>query len=328
MDKSVFDRILSKEASESEKEEFFSLLSKDEELKSKYIAYKNLWTIHSLDKDPVTESRRKQLFADFWKKANRVDRKTRLLIQVLKYAAVIVVTFGISYVFTDLTDHPDINPELVREYRTTQSSIATIQLSDHSQIWLNANSGMTITEKTDGDIVATLDGEAYFEINHDEDRNFIVDLGKIQVRDLGTRFNVKAYRGDEQIETTLVEGAIDIQDASGEKLASMNPNENLKFYRSENRYTVDLVDTDLVTGWKEGKFVFLELTLREICDELEKWYNVKIIIDPKRDGHELFSSVMKKTTTIKQVLELLRLTTGMNYRITEKENETAVVFLY
>lgn len=325
MDHSVFDRILSKEASESEKEAFFGALSHDEELKAKYIAYKNLWTIHTMSKDAVPESRRKQLFAGFWERANRRKRKNRLLIQAFRYAAVIVVTLGIGYL---ATDHSGGHPELVREYRTTQSSIATIQLSDNSQIWLNANSGMTIREQENGDLVATLDGEAFFEINHDETRSFIVDLGEIQIKDLGTSFNVKAYRGDEQIETTLVEGAIDIQNASGEKLTSMNPEENLKFYRSENRYTVNLVDTDLVTGWKEGKFVFLELTLREICDELEKWYNVKIVIDPKRNTQELFSSVMKKTTTIKQVLELLKLTTGMNYRIAEKENETDVVCLY
>ncbi len=325
MDHSVFDRILSKEASESEKEAFFGALSHDEELKAKYIAYKNLWAIHTMSKDAVPENRRKQLFAGFWERANRKERKNRLLIQAFRYAAVIVVTLGIGYL---ATDHSGGHPELVREYRTTQRSMATIQLSDNSQIWLNANSGMTIREQENGDLVATLDGEAFFEINHDETRSFIVDLGEIQIKDLGTSFNVKAYRGDEQIETTLVEGAIDIQNASGEKLTSMNPEENLKFYRSENRYTVNLVDTDLVTGWKEGKFVFLELTLREICDELEKWYNVKIVIDPKRNTQELFSSVMKKTTTIKQVLELLKLTTGMNYRIAEKENETDVVFLY
>lgn len=327
MDRSIFDRILSKKASEKEKEEFFRALGNDEDLKTEYITYKNLWTIHSLNKDSVPENRRKQLFIEFRKRAKWEDRKSNLLIRAFKYAAVIVVTFGISYL---LTDHPPVNPEqsVVREYRTTESSIATIQLSDNSQIWLNANSGMTITEKKDGDVVATLDGEAYFEINHNEARNFIVDLGKIQIRDLGTSFNVKAYREDEQIVTTLVEGAIDIQNASGEKLVSMNPNEYFRFYRSENRYTLNLIDTDLVTGWKEGKFVFLELSLREICDELEKWYNVEIVIDPERNRHELFSSVMKKSTTIKQVLELLKLTTGMNYRITERENGTDVVFLY
>jgi ferric-dicitrate binding protein FerR (iron transport regulator) len=329
MDTSIFDKILSKKASAEEKEEFFSALRNDEDLKAEYIEYKNLWTIHSLNKDSVPENRREQLFAEFWRRTNRGKAATlnNLLFTVLKYAAVVLVTIGISYL---LTDHTDVTPEhpAIREYRTTQGSIATILLSDNSQIWLNANSGMRITEKKNGDIVTTLDGEAYFEINHNETRNFIVDLGKIQIKDIGTSFNVKAYSEDEQIVATLIEGTIDVQNEAGKKLASMTPNEHFRFNKNEDRFTLNSIDTDLVTGWKEGKFVFPELSLREICDELEKWYNVEIVIDPKQNEHEVFSSVMKKSTTIKQVLELLKLTTGMNYRIVEKEGGPDVVFLY
>jgi ferric-dicitrate binding protein FerR (iron transport regulator) len=327
MNNPVFDKILLKKASEEEKEEFFNAIRNDENLKAEYKQYKKLLTIHSLDNKSVPEDRRKQLFAELWRRTEKENNRNSLLIRTLKYAAVILVTVGISYL---LTDHTDVNPEhsVIKEYRTTQGSIATIQLSDSSEIWLNANSSMRITEKKNGDIIAVLDGEAYFEIKHNETRSFIVDLGKIQIKDVGTSFNIKAYDDDEQIAATLIEGRIDIQDTTGKKLVSMTSSEHFRFHKNENRFTLKSVDTNLVTGWKNGKFVFLEVSLREICDELEKWYNVEILIDKRQNENEIFSSVIKKSITIKQVLELLKLTTGMNYRIVEKGDGTDVIHLY
>ncbi|MGV8096235.1 MAG: FecR family protein [Mangrovibacterium sp.] len=327
MNNPIFDKIFLKKASEEEKEEFFNAIRNDENLKAEYKQYKKLLTIHSLDNKSIPEDRRKQLFAELWKRTKKENNRNSLLIRTLKYAAVILVTVGISYL---LTNHTDVNPEhsVIKEYRTTQGSIATIQLSDSSEIWLNANSSMRITEKKNGDIIAVLDGEAYFEITHNETRSFIVDLGKIQIKDVGTSFNIKAYDDDEQIAATLIEGRIDIQDTTGKKLVSMTSNEHFRFHKNENRFTLKSIDTNLVTGWKNGKFVFLEASLREICEELEKWYSVEILIDKRQNENEIFSSVIKKSTTIKQVLELLKLTTGMNYRIVEKGDGTDVIHLY
>ena len=322
-----FEKILLKRASAEEKEKFFRAVSDDEKLKAEYIRYKNLWTIHSLDNDSVPASRRKQLFTEFREKIVTVNSRNRLFIGLLKYAAVVLVTVG---AISLLTDHAGIMtpPSLVKEYSTTTGSIARILLPDNSEIWLNAKSSLKISENRDEGIVATLDGEAYFDIRHDEARNFIVDLGTIRIKDQGTRFNVKAFAKEGQIAATLIDGKIEIQNSDQGKMVSLAPGEHFRFNKSTNRFSLNSVDPALVTGWKEGKFVFLERNLREICDELEQWYDVKIVINRKQDEKEIYSSVMKRSTTIKQVLELLKLTTGMQYRIEEKEGGTDTVYLY
>ena len=322
-----FDKILLKRASAEEKEKFFRAVSDDEKLKAEYIRYKNLWTIHSLDKDSVPASRRKQLFTEFREKMVTVNSRNRLFIGLLKYAAVVLVTAGAINLLPDRAAMTT-PPPVVKEYSTTTGSIARILLSDSSEIWLNAKSRLKISDDRDEGVVATLDGEAYFDIRHDEARNFIVDLGTIRIKDQGTRFNVKAFAKEGQIAATLIDGKIDIQNDNQRKLVSLAPGEHFRFNKSTNRFSLNSVDPALVTGWKEGKFVFLERNLREICDELEQWYNVKILIKSKQDEKEIYSSVMKRSTTIKQVLELLKLTTGMQYRIEEKEGGTDTVYLY
>lgn len=327
MNISDFEKILLKTASAEEKEKFFRAVSEDEKLKAEYIRYKNLWTIHSLDKNSVHASRRKQLFGELREKIAGGGNQNKLIIGLLKYAAVIVATLGVAGLLSDragLTSHTSV----VKEYSTTTGSIARILLSDSSEIWLNAKSRLKIIDSRDEGIVATLDGEAYFDIRHDESRNFIVDLGTIRIKDQGTRFNVKAFAEEGQITATLIDGKIDIQNDEQGKLASLVPGEYLRFNKLTNRFSLNSIDPSFVTGWKEGKFVFLERNLREICDELEQWYDVKILVKSKQDEKEIYSSVMKRSTTIKQVLELLKLTTGMQYRIDEKEGNTDTVYLY
>lgn len=321
------DKILLKRASAEEKEKFFKAVSDDEKLKAEYVRYKNLWAIHSMDDDSVPASRQTQLFTEFREKIGMVSKRNKLLIGMLKYAAVILITAGTVRFLTDHTGKTT-PPPVVKEYSTTTGSIARIMLSDSSEIWLNAKSRLKISEGSDKGIVATLDGEAYFDIRHDESRNFIVDLGSIRIKDQGTRFNVKAFAKEGQIAATLIDGRIDIQNNNQEKVVSLTAGEHFRFNRLNGRFNLNSVDPALVTGWKDGKFVFLERNLREICDELEQWYDVEILINSKQDEKEVYSSVMKRSTTIKQVLELLKLTTGMQYRIEEKEGGTDIVYLY
>ncbi|MEN6454095.1 MAG: FecR family protein [Prolixibacteraceae bacterium] len=322
-----FEKILLKRASAEEKEKFFRAVSDDKELNAEYIRYKNLWAIHSMDSDSVPASRRKQLFIEFRKKIGTGTTRKKLFVGLLKYAAVVLITAGVISLLPDYTGMTT-PPPVVKEYSTTTGSIARILLSDDSEIWLNAKSKLKISDNRDEGIIATLDGEAYFDIRHDESRNFIVDLGTIRIKDQGTRFNVKAFAEEGQITATLINGKIDIQNDNQKKPVSLVPGEHFIFNKLTNRFSLDSVDPSLVTGWKDGKFVFLERNLREICDELEQWYDVKILIKSKQDEKEIYSSVMKRSTTIKQVLELLKLTTGMQYRIEEKEGGTDIVYLY
>jgi ferric-dicitrate binding protein FerR (iron transport regulator) len=87
-------------------------------------------------------------------------------------------------------------------------------------------------------------------------------------------------------------------------------------------------DPSIATAWKDGKFVFMNETLSDICLELENWYNVEIIISNKSLAKARYTSVIKRTTTVKMVLKMLALTDKINYKIDERKEVRDIVYIY
>ena len=92
--------------------------------------------------------------------------------------------------------------------------------------------------------------------------------------------------------------------------------------------TVSRRDPSIATAWKDGKFVFIDKSLAEICRELENWYNVEIIIRDKSLANTKYTSVIKRTTTVNMVLKMLSLTDKINYKITDRKEAHDIVYVY
>ncbi len=319
-------RILKGEASREECDLFFKQADRDAELAEEYVRLKNIWSVSATNLQMVSLSQRKVLFESFWNKTNKKTNSTNptIWVQLAQYAAILVVALVVGYL---LVPHKNV-PSVFREFSAAPGSVATLSLQDGSKIWLNSRSSIRIDESDPQNIRAMLSGEGYFEIIHNEKRNFVVDLGKIQVRDLGTRFNIKAYPDDKEIVTTLEEGAIDISINGGAQKFQLGPQEFMAYNQNTNLYRKGKIDPELSIGWKDGKFVFLNLTLGEICRELEKWYDVKIILKARVHEDEKYTSVIKRSTTILHVLEMLKMTTKIEYRIENKTDGPDLIYLY
>ena len=87
-------------------------------------------------------------------------------------------------------------------------------------------------------------------------------------------------------------------------------------------------DPSISTAWKDGKFVFINKSLTDICLELENWYNVEIIISNKTLASTRYTSVIKRTTTVKMVLKMLALTDQIKYKIDERKEVRDIVYIY
>ena len=125
---------------------------------------------------------------------------------------------------------------------------------------------------TDKERKVELTGEAYFEIARNEQKPFIVSVDGMDVEVLGTEFNVSAYRSDESIQTTLVQGAVKIKVASSEM--KMNPGEQVLFSKNEKKLEKKEVNTLLYTSWKEGKYIFEYQDLESVMKKLGRWHNI------------------------------------------------------
>jgi ferric-dicitrate binding protein FerR (iron transport regulator) len=312
MDNTTILKILQNQATDEEKKDFFLRCEVEKKFKDEYIRLKNLWAL-SIDEKHCNK---KQQFEQFWLKANKTKQTIakRVLFEISKYAAIVILTLGLGNLLNSTITHSQ-GDDLIQTFSSEIGSVSSIELNDGSKIWLNTGSELKFTEKTEKKIVASLTGEAYFEIEHNPNRKFIVEVEKLQIQDLGTKFNIRANKQDNKIITTLIEGVIDIQTIKGKSLFKMKPNDHFIFNKITNKHLIEKIDANLAAGWKDGKFVFIDKSLRDICDEFERWYNVKIIIANKSIEQKIYTSVLKRSTTISQMLEMLKLTDGIEYEI-------------
>lgn len=317
MTEEIFYKILTNTASEAEKKDFFNQLEDDETRREEFYQYKNLFVISNL-KTNSYKNIQERSFEKFWNSVQ--PQKYAFLKKWMKYAAIFIAALALG-ITVDKLLFGDKTGGLAQhvEYASETGSVSTVFLEDGSEIWLSSGTKLVIDKNFRGESVAKLDGEAYFDLTPNSTRKFLVDFGQIRIKDIGTKFNIRAYRAENVISTSLINGKIELLDASGNSVLHVNPGDFVQFSRATNRITVGQRDTSMVAAWKDGKFVFIDEPLSEICRELENWYNVEIKIDDQKLADTRYTSVVKRSTTVQMVLKILAVTDQIHYKITEKK---------
>lgn len=150
-----------------------------------------------------------------------------------------------------------------------------IVLEDSTVVWLNSESTLCYPEKFAAHSRrVSVTGEAYFEVHHEKNRPFIVDIGGEMIKVYGTTFNVRGYKDEEAILTTLETGKISISDIKNKEAELfLYPGHQARFDKATNEVRMKEVDPEIVTGWRQGKFVFEETPLSTIMRDLSRWYD-------------------------------------------------------
>ncbi len=202
-----------------------------------------------------------------------------------------------------------------------------VLLSDGTHVHLNAGTSLKYPIKfIEGkNRQVFLNGEAYFSVTKDKNHPFIVNADEIDVRVLGTQFNISSYPEDNQINTVLVEGAVAVY--KKEEIYNAKTTTNLKpgfkaiWENKENRITVKEADVEMHTAWIEGKIIFRGVTFENIIKKLERHYNVEIINNNEPLNIERFGASFD-IETIEQVLETLNANYNIDYTI---ENNQIII---
>jgi transmembrane sensor len=230
------------------------------------------------------------------------------------------------------------NVENVRQIAVTPGSIKKIILSDGTQVWLNAGSKLNYTAdfgKTTRTVY--LEGEAFFDIAPGKKEiPFIVNTKNYTIRDIGTKFNLKAYATDPFFETTVVKGEVSVEgnvDNNAHEMSRIyvKPRQVLRIYyhpkkenysytapdtKNMNEIQVSEIDSAKMSkydGWKENLLVFDGATLKEISGVLERRYNVSIIINNDEIGNIHYSGSFKNVSDIEKVLAIIKGNTPISY---------------
>jgi ferric-dicitrate binding protein FerR (iron transport regulator) len=323
----IYYKILSGEISQEEKIDFFNNLESNPQLKKEFQSAKNIWALSKLNDKTVSTIKKKQLFDEMWAKKGSEKSTMKLFRGIMKYAAIIVfaVFLGIAIQYA-IHWNRELKNVTTTSYSSSKGSISTVTLADGSTIWLNANSSVEINESKKS-VNAKLSGEAYFDIIHNKKREFVVDLGVIKVKDLGTQFNISAYPNDEIIRTSLIDGDIDILDKNNLKVANIDPGERAFYNKNTNKLDIEEFDQSIESAWIDGKFVFIDKSLEQICYELQKWYNIEFKINNAELANTKYTCVLKRTTTIEQILDILKVVSDIRYRIKAGEEENDIVII-
>lgn len=149
-------------------------------------------------------------------------------------------------------------------------------LPDGSRVWLNASTSLRFPSRFVGSSRnIELDGEAYFEIKKDARHPFVVQGKAMQVRVLGTSFNMRHYTDSPVSKVTLVHGAVKVVNGAGYEQALI-PGQQAYYSSLKERANILMVDTEQETAWMQGLFAFTGAGIEEIMDKFSKWYDVKV----------------------------------------------------
>jgi len=222
---------------------------------------------------------------------------------------------------------------------------ARVNLPDGSKVWLNGDSKITY----DGDLKGKtreifLSGEAFFDIAKDKTRPFIIHTRTINLKVLGTAFNVRSYENDKETEAALVHGSIEVTLRNnpdkkiilkpGEKLLVKNslPGDTLSKHKKsevsgEDEPIAVLAkmhyygnDSGIVeTSWTKNRLVFYDERLDKIALNLERWFNVSVLIKDEQLKKGKYTATIEEGDKLEEVLEALKAAEGFHYSINNKE---------
>jgi transmembrane sensor len=276
----------------------------------------------------------------------RRKRSSRYLIMALSIAVVAVAGFyGYQLMFPKAIA-PAKTVADKSEVSTRYGSKTKLVLPDGTQVWLNAGSKLTY-DKMYGNSIreVALSGEAFFDVVKNPARPFVIHTEKIDIKVLGTAFNVKSYPGEKNTETSLIRGSIEVtihNRLSGKII--LKPNEKLVIANEEepetktvshkptakavlqqepfvaiSHLTYQPTDSTIVeTSWMENKLIFRSQSFEELAMRLQRWYDVSIVIAGEGIKKKKFTGVFENET-IDQALTALQFTVPFKYSINKKE---------
>lgn len=196
-----------------------------------------------------------------------------------------------------------------------------LTLSDGTHVWLNAGTKFKYPQKFSGSQnqrMVELEGEAFFDVTKNKNQPFIVQTSNINVKVLGTKFNVSAYKEDNEINTVLVEGSVNVFDPKIKTNSRiMVPNELAAFDKNNNNINVKKVSVENYTSWIENRLVFINEPFKDIIKKIERSYGVEIINEyAALDEFHFYGEF--DIENIEDVLNAFKLSIEFNYEINNK----------
>lgn len=256
-------------------------------------------------KIPLNRSLDNQLFTQ------SESRGIRILKRSAQFAALLIIGLMTGYIADDQFSDQKQQQVQYTKIEADRGERSTVTLPDGSKVWLNSASTLRFA---DSDFLKNrqvhLVGEAYFKVKESSQAIFTVKTKDYDVQVTGTEFNVMNYEDMKKSETTLVEGSITIK--SGNKSLKLTPDQKVTY--QNNRLSVQKEDAYPSISWKDGIFYFDQTPFYQLVKRIERRYDVTIHLNTASLRNVKYSGVFKNQETIWEVLEVVKMTTPIEYQ--------------
>jgi len=348
-------RHLSGETSEEEAKELELFLKEDPQAHYFYEIFSGYWsvgpqkTVNELQEEihfqqiiAIAEKEKTDSIA--YPEMNPERNSNKLItLKRLLVAAVLAGIILASYFFIFQRKNSPVKEIAVNEIEAKRGARSFMRLPDGTQVWLNSDSKLEYKENFNDNIrEVTLTGEAYFDVVKDAAHPFVVHTSDIDIRVLGTAFNVKSYPKESSIEATLIHGLIEVTNKkrpSSPKVI-LHPHEKLVFQKEDDRqvgiaagqsslakkpFSIAALpkksDTAIVeTSWVYNKLILDGETFKEIALKMERWYNVRISFKNEKAAN-LRIRYLIENETIEEALKAIQEIEKFKYTINGNEIE-------
>lgn len=210
---------------------------------------------------------------------------------------------GISYLPT-----PQVKDTLIYNGISTLTGMEyQLTLADSTQIFLNAESTLKYPVMFQGkERLVEMEGEAYFRVAKNKKQPFIVKTGNLKLEVLGTSFNVRAYKDEEQIQITLENGLLEV---NGQRI---HPGEQFCYNKQNQTTLLKKVDTKQYVAWQEGHFLFRNERLEDILRTLARWYRFDYRFDDEEVKNVRIGAYFQRYNTMEPIINMLIKTNLVN----------------
>jgi transmembrane sensor len=211
-----------------------------------------------------------------------------------------------------------INTDSTVAYNTISTPVGgqyQVILPDGTMVWLNAASSLKFPTLFKGtQRVVELTGEAYFEVAKNKAMPFSVKVNDMQVKVLGTHFNIMAYTNEPTIQTTLLEGSVAL--SNGQVNNTLKPGQQ-GVLNKKGEIKILNVDAGHYVAWKNGYFEFNRSNIQEIMNQLSRWYGIEVTYAGNVPDDE-FVGKIERSAKLSQVLRILQLS-KVNFKLQDKK---------
>ena len=243
-----------------------------------------------------------------------------------RIAAILIIPLLLSFLaYFYFQARPSATTISYAEIQCPLGARTKFQLPDGSTGYLNSGSRLKYPVQFTSERKVELSGEAFFDVVHNTEIPFHVNTRNLDIKVLGTTFNVIANEDEQTEEIVLQTGSVDVSCKSGKKMAILKSNEQLTLDTEKRTFTKNEIQASQYSSWTEGKLVFRNENMQQVARRLSRWYNAEVVVDDRLlDNYTFHATFIDEP--LDEVLKLLSLTTPLSFCEEKRTSDQQGVF--